>query len=148
MSKSKRNAHFFKTFTSVAKGKVTLDGENLEDATYFIHSYGKNAKSYSLMWKILLAITIGVVVLLMIKLGNTSEMALRYNEQAQAEFGQWVLAVIGLSFLSLMFFFMGLLMGNRAKAWRALLVSELRKRADGDTPHKSLYESLLRELGA
>jgi hypothetical protein len=148
MSKSRRNAHFFKTFTSVAKGNATLEGENLEDATEFIHSYGKNAKSYSIMWKILLAVTIGVIVLFMIKLGNTSEMALRYNEQAQTELGQWMLVIIGLSFLSLMFVLMGILMGKRAKAWRALLVSELRKRADSDTDRKSLYESLLRELGA
>jgi hypothetical protein len=148
MSKSRRNAHFFKTFTNVSKGNATLEGENLEDATKFIHAYGKNTKSYSLMWKVLLAVTIGVIVLFMIKLSNTSEMALRYNEQAQTELGQWTLVIIGLSFMSLMFVFMGFLMGKRANAWRALLVSELRKRADSDTDRKSLYESLLRELGA
>lgn len=148
MSKSKRNAYFFKTFTNVAKGKGTLGSENLEDATAFVHSYGKNAKSYSIMWKIILLVTIGAIVLFMIKLGNTSEMALRYSEQAQAELGQWTLVIIVLSFLTLLFVFLGFVLNKRVKAWRALLVSELRNRAGSDVDNKTLYESLLRELGA
>ena len=148
MSKPKRNAYFFKTFTNVAKGKATLGSENLEDVTKFIHSYGKNAESYSTMWKIILLVTIGVIVLFIIKLGNTSELALRYSEQAQSELGQWTFVIVVLSFLTLLFIFLGFVLNKRANAWRALLVSELRDRSGREPDNKTLYESLLRELGA
>lgn len=148
MSKSQRTKHFFKAFTNIAKGNASLENENLEEAAKFIEMYGKNAKSYRTMWKVILLVTIGVVAIFMVKLGNTSEMALRYNQQAQTEMGNWMLVIIGLGFMTVMFFFIGLMMGKRADTWRALLVSELRNRADSEADKKTLYESLLRQLGA
>ena len=148
MNKSQRTKHFFKAFTNIAKGKASLENENLEEAAAFIEMYGKNAKSYSMMWKVILLVTIGVIALFLVKLGNTSEMALRYNQHAQTEMGNWMLVILGLAFMTVMFFFIGLMMRKRVGTWRSLLVSELRNRADRDADQKALYESLLRELGA
>lgn len=148
MGKAKRNAHFNKLLPKVAKGKATLENENLEEAVSFFQTFASNVKQSGIIWKIGGMITIGAIVLFMIKLSNTSEMALRYNQHAQEEMGMWVLGILFVAAISVFFAFMTFIAKKNYTAWRGLLVAELRRRAGEGGDQKALYESLLRELGA
>ena len=149
MGKAKRNVHFFKHFQKAAKGQATLENENLEDAVAYLRSFKMgNVTQGKIVWRIGAVVTLGAIVLFLIKLSNTSEMALRYNQHAQEEMGMWVLGILGVAALTILFAFTTFLGKKRYDTWRGLVVTELRNRAGRDADNKTLYESLLRELGA
>ena len=151
MGKSKRHTYFIKLFSDVSKGKATFEGEDSEEDTTFFKRVENNWGSFKLVWKILAVITLSAIVLFVMKINNTSEFALRYNEQAQNEVGLWVLAIIGLGLVTLFNLCGAFVLKSRIKKWRGLLVSALREKVAGeeaDSRAKAARKSLLRELGA
>ncbi|WP_417623120.1 hypothetical protein [Parasphingorhabdus sp.] len=83
------------------------------------------------------------------KIGQTSEMALRYSQEAQESIGSWVIV------LTLMTLFAAFMMISAGRAKGRLgeltgqLTLQLRHELDGaDTARKPAIESQLRELGA
>ncbi|MHA7858278.1 MAG: hypothetical protein ACX94D_09350 [Henriciella sp.] len=151
MGKSTRHMYFNKLFIDVSKGKATFEGEDFEEVTTFFKKVEKNWSSFLPIWKIFAVITVAAIVLFVMKINNTSEFALRYNEQAQNEVGQWVLAIIALGGVTLFNLFGAMVLRGRIKKWRGLLVSALREKVSGaelEPGAKAVHESLLRELGA
>ena len=149
MANTISQAQLNRRLSEVLQGKSQFTDEELGPAANMVRTSEKRLRNLSVMWKVMAAITAGLVVLLFVKMGNTSEMALRYSEAAHEEIGKWIIgiAVIGGATLFLAFM-VGFGKKKLAEA-KSVLVSTIRERANGASDgRKTTYESLLRQLGA
>lgn len=83
------------------------------------------------------------------KISQTSEMAMRYSDDAHASIGAWIAVLFVMSVVSAGILGMGAKVNKRVKSLSSELTAELRSQLhDADPARRSEIESQLRELGA
>lgn len=149
LANSISQAQLNRRFTEVLQGTSQFTDDEFEPAANMIRAKEKLARTRSFMWKIMAALTAGLVVLLFVKMGNTSEMALRYSNSAQEELGTWVLGIAAMAGVTALMVYVTNAGRKKTAASKAALVAALRQRASApDDSRKAAHESLLRQLGA
>lgn len=115
-----------------------------------IQSMTHRARTFKWVSIVFAALAALVAAMWLIKVMQTSEFMLRYDEQTQVELGLLTLGIMVAGFLALMAAVLSIGSGRRAKNARSQLIEQLRsdlQRAQSDTERLSI-ESRLRELGA
>ena len=88
-------------------------------------------------------------LLFIYKMGQTSEMALRYSNEAHESIGTWILVLLAMSIASVVLIALSGSAKKRATALATNMVPQLRAQLnDADAGQRSKLESQLRELGA
>lgn len=145
MSQVELNRHI----ANVLNGKARFDDKHFEPVIQLLQKSEQGIKTVSMIWKVLAGLTIAGIILLFVKMGNTSEMALRYSTKAHEEIGMWVLGIIVLGFLTIMCIGMNNWAKGRIRKTKELVIASVRERLEAaETKQKSTYESYLRQLGA
>jgi hypothetical protein len=115
-----------------------------------LRSINSATKLFKWGFLLLLVITTLVFILFLVKMSQTSEIALQYDQRTQEQVGLYVMMLLFLGMMTLGSGVFWLLAGRRAMTVRGQLVEQLRQdlnRADNNTERMSI-ESRLRELGA
>lgn len=145
MSQVELNKHI----ENVLSGKARFDDQHYEPVIQILQKSDQGLKTVSMIWKVLAGLTVAGILLLFVKMGNTSEMALRYSQQAHEEIGMWVMGIILLGFLTVLCVGMNNWAKGRIRKIReAAIVSLREKLGASDAAEKPRYESYLRQLGA
>lgn len=149
MSKQISQVELNRHIASVLSGKARFDDQHFEAVIKSLQKSEQGIKTTSTIWKVLAGLTIGGVILLFVKMGNTSEAALRYSTKAHEEIGVWVLGILALGFWAALFVVMNNLAKGRVRKTKELVIASLREKLGGaDATQKPTYESYLRQLGA
>lgn len=149
MANSISQAQLNRRLSEVLKGKSQFTDEELEPAADMVRTSEKRLRNLSIMWKLMAAFAAGLIILLMVKMGNTSEMALRYSEAAQEEIGKWVIGIVLIGGMAVFLAFMVGLGKTKLAEAKGAIVSALRERAGAASEgRRATYESILRQLGA
>ncbi|WP_375209706.1 hypothetical protein [Hyphomonas jannaschiana] len=145
MSQVELNRHI----ANVLNGKARFDDQHFEPVIQLLQKSEQGIKTVSMIWKIFAGLTILGIILLFVKMGNTSEMALRYSTKAHEEIGMWVLGIIVLGFLTILCVGMNNWAKGRIRKTKEKAIASLREKvAESDATRKATYESYLRQLGA
>lgn len=149
MSGSMSQAELNRHITNVLNGKASFDDQHFEPVIEILRKSEAGVKTVSMIWKIFAGLTVLGIVLLLVKMNNTSEMALRYSSQAHEQIGMWALGIIVLGFLTVVCLGLNNFAKGRIRKTKEKAVASLRdKLAASDGSQKATYESYLRQLGA
>jgi uncharacterized integral membrane protein len=112
---------------NVQNGKARFDDLYFEPVIQLLQKSEQGIKTVSMTWKVLAGLTVSGIILLFVKMGNTSEMALRYSTKAHEKIGIWVLWTIVLGFLTVLFVGMNNWTKGRVRKTRKLTITSLRE---------------------
>jgi len=129
---------------------VTENSDQNIDATFT--EWRMRRESHATMKR--MAVIVGAItglgwLLFLAKMGQTSEMALRYSTRAQESVGQWTMVLLLMSIGAIVLIVLANQSKNRVSVLAAQLTAALRDRLGGaDDGERAKIESQLRELGA